>query len=172
MKERKSSCCLYINTRHGDSILHPRRNQGAKIMSLKPRKTTVCAYVSIIRRQLLNNLLHDTSIFSFVRHATLFIHPRILSVIVVKLFVRDFIASSSDSSRLSFCLGFLACVQLGYIQFSTFIFSLCLHLFFPSNAYAVVYLFIFLFSLSSDFVCAFFCLLKRKCGFSHFPITH
>lgn len=38
MKERKGSFCLYINTGHGDSILPPRRNQGAKIMSLKPKK--------------------------------------------------------------------------------------------------------------------------------------
>lgn len=40
MKERKGSFCLYINTGQGDSIPLPRRNQGANIMSLKP-KTSV-----------------------------------------------------------------------------------------------------------------------------------
>lgn len=39
MKERKGGFCLYINTGHGDSVLPPRRNQGAKTMSLKPKKS-------------------------------------------------------------------------------------------------------------------------------------
>lgn len=60
MKERKTGFCLYINTRHGNSALPPRRNQGPKVMSLKPQKLCL-----LVENSLLKMFVHGTSTVLF-----------------------------------------------------------------------------------------------------------